>query len=448
MTARSIYRVWTWLVMTLLAAPPLAIAQVPKLMRYQGQALDSQSVPLEGPYTLTFRLYDAASGGANVWEEAQPNVPLSQGHFSVLLGQVAALNVDWSAPRWLSVQVNAEPELAPRQQITAVPMASMAEHVDGPICTLNGRAGIGTKQANGKLQIGDCGPGYYNGFDMVMAQTGAGPTMRMVSFSDRADLPGGANLGFDRLRGTAAASSPVQAGDTIGAMHWGGQIKSGGMDLNTSASLLVRADAAFTAANHPSSMVFATINGGSGMPGETMRLTGQGYVGIGTSAATNIITVRAASSTNPIADGWIERSSAETKDVLRRVAPAEGNLGRIARLPVYEWRRKPTVSDEEAERDLLRSAPPGAKRDPPSREQLDAKKRELAVQKALLPKFAKKRLGLVIEDAEVPSEIAAFDDQGNKIGVELGAYVAYLHAAVQEAAQRIEQLEARLGGQQ
>lgn len=103
-------------------------AQVPSLIRYQGQAVDTNGVPLEGPYTLTFRLYDAETGGTNVWEEVQPNVPLSTGHFSVLLGQVAPLTaMDWSQPRWLSVQVNAEPELSPRQRITSVPLAIRAE---------------------------------------------------------------------------------------------------------------------------------------------------------------------------------------------------------------------------------------------------------------------------------------------------------------------------------
>ncbi|MBI3021630.1 MAG: hypothetical protein HYY59_06525 [Candidatus Omnitrophica bacterium] len=102
-------------------------AQVPHLIRYQGQAVDSQGVPLEGPYTLTFRLYDAETGGTKVWEESQPNVALQGGQFSVLLGQVTPLTtMDWSAPRWLSVQVGTEPELTPRQRITSVPLAIRA----------------------------------------------------------------------------------------------------------------------------------------------------------------------------------------------------------------------------------------------------------------------------------------------------------------------------------
>lgn len=114
--------------LVVLVGQPLAQAEVPSLIRYQGQAVDTNGVPLEGPYTLKFRLYSAVTGGTIVWEETQPNVPLAKGNFSVLLGSVTALNtMDWAQPCWLSVQVNGEPELAPRQQITSVPLALRAK---------------------------------------------------------------------------------------------------------------------------------------------------------------------------------------------------------------------------------------------------------------------------------------------------------------------------------
>jgi len=115
----------------LLLSAGVAVAEVPHLIRYQGQAVDSQGVPLEGPYTLTFRLYDAETGGVKLWEEIQPTVPLSKGHFSILLGQVTPLDaIDWSQPHWLGVQVNSEPELAPRQRITSVPLALRARSAE------------------------------------------------------------------------------------------------------------------------------------------------------------------------------------------------------------------------------------------------------------------------------------------------------------------------------
>jgi hypothetical protein len=114
---------WCWPEATL-------TADVPHLIRYQGHAVDAQGVPLEGPYDLIFRLYDAETGGTEVWEETQTAVPLTHGHFSVLLGQVTPLQVDWNPPLWLSVQVGPEPELIPRQRITSVPLAIKAEVAD------------------------------------------------------------------------------------------------------------------------------------------------------------------------------------------------------------------------------------------------------------------------------------------------------------------------------
>ncbi len=116
-----------------------AAAEVPALIRYQGQLMDRKGVSLEGPYTLTFRLYETETDGTPVWQEQQEQVPLAQGQFSVLLGQVQPLtNMDWAHPCWLSIQVNSDPELAPRQRITSVPLAlraRMAEQLTVPVTT-------------------------------------------------------------------------------------------------------------------------------------------------------------------------------------------------------------------------------------------------------------------------------------------------------------------------
>lgn len=120
---------------TLLCAS-LAHAEVPHLIRYQGQAVDSQAVPLEGPYTLTFRLYDAEKAGNEIWQEQQVDVAIEGGYFSILLGQVQDLTpVDWTIAMWLSIQVNSDPELEPRQRITSVPLAITAENLATPITT-------------------------------------------------------------------------------------------------------------------------------------------------------------------------------------------------------------------------------------------------------------------------------------------------------------------------
>ncbi len=120
---------WMWcaLAACLASGGAGAQAEISKIIRYQGQALDANGVPLEGPYTLTFRLYDAETAGTKTWEETQPNTAISAGQFSVLLGQVTPFTTDWSAPAWLSLQVGADAELSPRQRITAVPLALRAQ---------------------------------------------------------------------------------------------------------------------------------------------------------------------------------------------------------------------------------------------------------------------------------------------------------------------------------
>lgn len=115
-------------------SPPLNAA-VPHLIHYQGHLVDSANTPLEGPYTLTFALYPAATGGTAVWQEVHTNIPVTGGNFEVMLGTgtptPTPLSVDWSQGLWLGIKVGADPELAPRQQIASVPLAIRAEVAEG-----------------------------------------------------------------------------------------------------------------------------------------------------------------------------------------------------------------------------------------------------------------------------------------------------------------------------
>ena len=154
------------LLTSVLLTSPRGFAGVPHLIRYQGQAVDAKGLPLQGPYTLTFRLYNAETAGAKLWEETQPNIPVTKGHFSTLLGQLTSLDaIDWSQPLWLALKVGTgddatNPELSPRQQITSVPLAlraQLAEQLAGPITTVGNNVGIGTASPQSTLTIGTSG---------------------------------------------------------------------------------------------------------------------------------------------------------------------------------------------------------------------------------------------------------------------------------------------------
>jgi len=109
--------------------PSYVSAQVPRLITYQGILKDANNAYLSGTYPMTFRLYDAETAGASLWQETQSAVSVSSGRFSVQLGNVSPLNLGFSQDYWLSVQVGADTEMAPRQRMTSVGYAYMAEQV-------------------------------------------------------------------------------------------------------------------------------------------------------------------------------------------------------------------------------------------------------------------------------------------------------------------------------
>jgi hypothetical protein len=93
-------------------------------MSYQGRLLDN-GAPCQGSKQLTFRLWDASTGGGKYWEETQ-TVNCENGLFSVMLGAVNPLPkaVNFQFELWLGIQPQgAAAELSPRQLLGTVPYA-------------------------------------------------------------------------------------------------------------------------------------------------------------------------------------------------------------------------------------------------------------------------------------------------------------------------------------
>jgi len=124
--------------MFMLLFPASAFAQgFNSEINYQGKLNDSAgSTVADGDYDITFRLYDASSGGTKVWEGVRaasggdgPAVSVSSGLFSVRLGRYDSLNsVDFNQDLWLSVEVESDGEMTPRKKLTSVPSAIEAEN--------------------------------------------------------------------------------------------------------------------------------------------------------------------------------------------------------------------------------------------------------------------------------------------------------------------------------
>lgn len=108
-------------------------AEVPTLMNYQGRLTDDSGNPLDGTYSITFMLYDDSTGGASFWNETHSAVEVSEGMFSVVLGETSDLHV-WKfhdPDCWMSIKVGTDVAITPRTRITAVPYSLITGSIHG-----------------------------------------------------------------------------------------------------------------------------------------------------------------------------------------------------------------------------------------------------------------------------------------------------------------------------
>ena len=106
-------------------------ADIPKLINYQGMLTDDAGEPINGTPDLTFRIYDAPSGGIKRWEEVHPSVPVTEGLFNVILGihSGGGIDLDFSENYWLEVEVEKD-TMPTRLQFTSVGYAYRARMAD------------------------------------------------------------------------------------------------------------------------------------------------------------------------------------------------------------------------------------------------------------------------------------------------------------------------------
>lgn len=107
-------------------------AQVPRLINFQGRLTepDTGKPYPDGPYSITFRLYDQPEGGEAVWEELQ-TLQLVGGMFNAVLGNIEPLTPPFTTDLWLTTQVESDPEMLPRARLCSAPYAINADMVDG-----------------------------------------------------------------------------------------------------------------------------------------------------------------------------------------------------------------------------------------------------------------------------------------------------------------------------
>jgi len=107
-------------------------------INYQGKLASTTGAAVgDGSYNMAFALYDAASGGTQVWVSTT-TVPVTDGLFSYMLGSDDTLaSVDFNQTLYLGVNVGGigtpswDGEMTPRKILGAVPAAFEAGVLDG-----------------------------------------------------------------------------------------------------------------------------------------------------------------------------------------------------------------------------------------------------------------------------------------------------------------------------
>ncbi|MBM4381295.1 MAG: hypothetical protein FJ086_18655 [Deltaproteobacteria bacterium] len=225
----------------LLLALPLSAAAVeatvPAKLGFGGRLLASDGTPVNGVVSITFSLFDQATGGTATWSETQSLLLTVDGAYGTLLGTVNPLpDAVLLAPgqRFLEIAVNAGAPLSPRMELGASPFAAVARHVrggtvDATAITLNGAPlpsgyrGVRSFSTSGTFTVPD---GVGRVHVRAWGGGGAGGTIDSVA-PKQAGGGGGGAYAEDVLELTAGATLSITVG-TGGAVSGACTGNSGG----------------------------------------------------------------------------------------------------------------------------------------------------------------------------------------------------------------------------
>jgi len=175
-------------------------AQAPLTLHYQGYLTTPGSgAPVNGSVALSFRLYDAPTGGSLLYTEGQ-TVTVTNGVFDAVIGTLTPIALPFTAQYYLGVAVGNNDEMTPRQPLTSVGSALHAGMASGLDCT-------GCVTASQLAQgVAISGPTGANGRNALVAMTaepaGANCAYGGTKVTSGTDLDGGGTLDAGEITAT------------------------------------------------------------------------------------------------------------------------------------------------------------------------------------------------------------------------------------------------------
>jgi len=285
------------------------LAQDATVIPFQGQLANQVGQPLSptNAVTLVFRLYTAPVAGTAIWEESQPNISVSAGRFSVLLGSRTQLPAQsyFNSTLYLGITVDdgnpqtADVEMRPRQALVPVISARYAQNADklrgydwtvlfGTNNPVDGKL-QGSKIADGAIQDRHIGIlSHLSASDGTPANAVVVNEQGDTSVNGKLHVAGDVVTGHDR-------NFIAQYGLVGSSNDWSGSLDWSSLQLGNNGANFVIAGRS----SRGGSLIFVTDNTSSFdyhlVPHngkEVMTLTESGNVGIGTRSPQATLDVR------------------------------------------------------------------------------------------------------------------------------------------------------------